>query len=95
MFQSWKKGAQNFAFLDTLGYLVMLQPNGFSELHQIWHASSQVSGASSCKILNSYVISKRGFLAKNAQKTLKISKIWFFWAYLLFNDHQDHEIWHE
>ena len=50
--QSWQKRSQNFAFLDTLGYLVLVRPNDLRQLNQIWHTSSQCSGASSCKILD-------------------------------------------
>ena len=50
--QSWQKRSQNFAFLDTLGYLVLVHPNDLRQLNQIWHTSSQRSGASSCKILD-------------------------------------------
>ena len=95
MFQSWKRRSQNLAFLDTLGYLVTLRPNGFSQLHQILHASSQDLGTSSCKILNTCVASKCRFSAKNAQKRLKTPQIWIFWAYMLFLYLQDLEIWHD
>ena len=84
IFQSWKKRSQNFAFLDTLGYFVTLWPNGFSWLHQIWHTSSQDSSAFSCKILNTSMTWKCHFLTKKSQKMLKITKIWVFWAYMLF-----------
>ena len=39
--QSWQKRSQNFAFLDTLGYLVLVRPNDLRQLNQIWHTSSQ------------------------------------------------------
>ena len=54
----WKKNFQNLAFLDALGYLVPVGPNDSNELYQIQLTSFQGSGASSCKILNTYLISK-------------------------------------
>ena len=63
-FQSWEKRSQIFTFLDILGYLVTLWPNGFGELNQIWHASSHGSGASSCKILGTCLNFKYHFFAK-------------------------------
>ena len=78
MFQSWKKRSQNFAFLDTLGYLVPVSPNDFSELYQIWHTSSQGSGASSCKILDTCVNVNYCFFAKNPKKSPKNPKFGFF-----------------
>ena len=84
MFQSWKRRSQNFAFFDTLGYLVTLRPNNLRQLYQIWHTSSQGSGASSCQILDTCVTCKCHFLAKDAQKMLKITKICFFFVYMLF-----------
>ena len=94
-FQSWQKRSQNFAFLDTLGYLVPVRPNDLRQLYQIWHTTSQGSGASSCKILDTWLNFNYHFFTKNTQKTPKKSKIWFFWPYRVFYDHQDHEIWHE
>ena len=94
-FQSWQKRSQNFAFLDTLGYLVPVRPNDLRQLYQIWHTTSQGSGASSCKILDTWLHFNCRFFTKNTQKTPKKSKIWFFWPYRVFYDHQDHEIWHE
>ena len=64
--------------MDILGYLVTLWPNGFGELNQIWHASSHGSGASSCKILDTYVNCKYCYLGKKAPKMLKKSQIWVF-----------------
>ena len=71
MFQSWKRRSQNLAFLDTLGYLVTLRPNNLRQLYQIWHTSSQGSGASSCKILDTWLNFNYHFLTKNAQKNAK------------------------
>ena len=76
--QSWQKRSQNFAFLDTLGYLVPVRSNDLRQLNQIWHTSSQCSGASSCKILDTWLNFDYRFFPKNAQKMIKKSKIWFF-----------------
>ena len=77
-FKVGEKRAQNFAFLDTLGYLVTLRPNGFSELNQIWRTSSQGSTASPYKILGTCLKFKYHFFAKNTIKRLKDQKIRFF-----------------
>ena len=94
-FKVSKKRSQNFALLDTLAFMAPVRPNDLRQLYQIWHTSSQGSGASSCKILDTWLNFKYRFFPKNAQKMLKKSKIWFFLPYKLFYDHQDHEIWHE
>ena len=79
-----KKRSQNFAFLDTLGYFVTLQPNSFSKLHQIWRTSPGGSGASSCKIFNTYVTFQCGFSVKKCPKKPQNHHNLVFWAYMLF-----------
>ena len=70
-FQSWEKRSQIFTFLDILGYLVMLWPNGFGVLNQTWNARSQGSGTSSCKILDTSVNLKHYFLPRKDPKMLE------------------------
>ena len=77
-FQSWLKRPKNFVLLDTLGYLVLLRPNGLRQPYQIWHTSSHGSDASSCKILDTCLNFNYCFLQKMLQKCQKNSKIWVF-----------------
>ena len=76
-----KKNSQNLAFLDTLGYLVPVGPIDSNELYQIQLTSFQGSGASSCKILNTYLISKHYSLGNVVfghsccSRTLRVMKL--------------------